>query len=205
MYALNGGEDHCTPQNPCQVGEGDCDSNDDCAGNLECFQRERHETVPGVDGIALIPGHYDVCYDPNWEGLMMANNRGNHEHDETQICSDTMTCSVGQGECDADSNCLGNLKCFQREHGETVPGVEQVTKFFEDHWDICYDPNWRGQMPAINRASISKYSGSGCSTTQTCGIGQGTCASDDDCLGNLKCSDEASNTIPGVLYKEGQT
>jgi len=51
-------------------------------------------------------------------------------------------------------------------------------------------------MPAINRAS-------GCSITGTCGIGQGTCADDADCLGNLKCSEAGATTIPGVLFEEG--
>jgi hypothetical protein len=31
-------------------------------------------------------------------------------------------CSKCQGDCDSDSDCVGNLKCFQRSYGEAIPG-----------------------------------------------------------------------------------
>lgn len=46
---------------------GDCDSDEDCNGNLRCFKREDEEDVPGCgDGSAAKSGA-DYCYDPDDE------------------------------------------------------------------------------------------------------------------------------------------
>jgi len=42
---------------------GDCDKDSDCQGGLECFQRKKHESVPGCGGDAK--KGIDYCYDPN--------------------------------------------------------------------------------------------------------------------------------------------
>ena len=36
LQACLGGNSCCTPENPCPLGEGDCDSDDDCQGEGEC-------------------------------------------------------------------------------------------------------------------------------------------------------------------------
>merc|ERR1711865_1049474 len=48
-----------------QTCEGDCDSDSDCAGSLQCFQRDSREAVPGRANNADVPHNYDFCYDPN--------------------------------------------------------------------------------------------------------------------------------------------
>lgn len=50
------------PFAPLQKCEGDCDSDDECAGNLKCFQRDGFETVPGCFGGGTVSG-MDFCYD----------------------------------------------------------------------------------------------------------------------------------------------
>ena len=47
-----------------QACTGECDANADCAGSLECFQRERGEPVPGCSGDGS-KGNWDYCYDPS--------------------------------------------------------------------------------------------------------------------------------------------
>merc|ERR1712010_282748 len=42
------------------------------------------------------------------------------------------------GECDADSQCAKGLKCFQRSHGEHIPGC--TGKGGGVDWDYCYNP-----------------------------------------------------------------
>jgi len=42
--------DYCTADNPCQQCQGDCDEDEDCAGNLVCFQRDAGEAVPSCQG-----------------------------------------------------------------------------------------------------------------------------------------------------------
>ena len=43
---------------------GECDKNADCAGSLECFQRELGEPIPGCTGGGSAP-NWDYCYDPS--------------------------------------------------------------------------------------------------------------------------------------------
>eukprot|EP00933_Yihiella_yeosuensis_P051702 TRINITY_DN49691_c0_g1_i1.p1 TRINITY_DN49691_c0_g1~~TRINITY_DN49691_c0_g1_i1.p1 ORF type:complete len:672 (-),score=95.13 TRINITY_DN49691_c0_g1_i1:445-2460(-) len=42
--------------------QGDCDNDNDCAGNLTCFQRYAWESVPGCSGHGKFG--FDYCYDP---------------------------------------------------------------------------------------------------------------------------------------------
>ena len=42
------------------------------------------------------------------------------------------------GECDNDAQCSYGLKCFQRTHGEPIPGC--WGKGGGPGWDYCYDP-----------------------------------------------------------------
>ena len=43
------------------------------------------------------------------------------------------------GECDSDKQCAPGLKCFQRTHGEPIPGCSNENRYGKD-WDYCYDP-----------------------------------------------------------------
>ena len=38
----------CDSTSPCDRCQGDCDSDDDCADGLECYQRDAFEAVPGT-------------------------------------------------------------------------------------------------------------------------------------------------------------
>ena len=44
------GSDYCQPNRKCGMCEGDCDSDDDCEGNLVCKQRGPGDPVPGCNG-----------------------------------------------------------------------------------------------------------------------------------------------------------
>lgn len=54
----------CSKERPCQEGEGDCNSDEDCAGGLACFQTERGVSPPGVDASAVADRTSDFCFDP---------------------------------------------------------------------------------------------------------------------------------------------
>ena len=59
----NGGNGCCTPTNPCPENQGDCDSDNDCRGNLKC----------GEDNCPKNTGHSkydDCCYNPHGSGGM---------------------------------------------------------------------------------------------------------------------------------------
>lgn len=56
-------------------GEGDCDTDDDCAYDLKCFQRENHgPNIPGVIVPRDLPHNHDYCYDPR--DRVLARNLG---------------------------------------------------------------------------------------------------------------------------------
>ena len=53
----SGGPTCCTSSQQCGEGEGDCDSDVDCAGNLKCG-------TDNCDTSLGFPSDYDCCYDP---------------------------------------------------------------------------------------------------------------------------------------------
>ena len=97
-------------------------------------------------------------------------------------CTDTKSCGVGQGDCDSDSDCLSGLKC----------GSNNCLSDF--NWggsstDCCYKPSPPTPTPPPSRVCDKNDGniGSCCTDTKSCGVGQGDCDSDSDCLSGLKC------------------
>ncbi len=89
----NGHVDYCRDEGPCEVGQGDCDGNSQCESGLRCSQ--------DVGAGYGFPPNYDVCEaDPE---------RGQNGH--VDHCRDYGPCSVGQGDCDSDSECQSGLEC----------------------------------------------------------------------------------------------
>lgn len=67
--AKDKGASGCTPQNPCGVGEADCDTDADCKPGLKCWQKDNNSRpIPGVTGFQRITYDFDFCYDPNAKG-----------------------------------------------------------------------------------------------------------------------------------------
>ena len=52
----------------------------------------------------------------------------------------------GEGDCDRNSDCAGNLRCYQRNGTTNIPGVK-FKNYSENRryrgWDVCYDPSDR--------------------------------------------------------------
>ena len=133
---INGG---CTAERPCSECQGDCNEDTDvrtnfativspysfvlltflqCEGSLECYRRpgDYGTPVPGCQGRGTL-GH-DYCYEPSMWVLRL----------RTPHCSTGDPCDVCQGDCNSDSECKGDLKCFQRSYLETtiVPGCNNL-------------------------------------------------------------------------------
>ena len=68
----SGGPECCTSSDQCGEGEGDCDSDVDCAGNLKCGQLVHYGQGNGLDGNCDTSlgfhSDYDCCYDPGSDG-----------------------------------------------------------------------------------------------------------------------------------------
>eukprot|EP00492_Amphilonche_elongata_P001940 TRINITY_DN2259_c0_g1_i1.p1 TRINITY_DN2259_c0_g1~~TRINITY_DN2259_c0_g1_i1.p1 ORF type:complete len:154 (+),score=24.49 TRINITY_DN2259_c0_g1_i1:158-619(+) len=108
--------------------QGDCDNDDQCEGDLKCFQREEGTPIPGCSGSAN--GAWDYCYIAS--GSVELSGGNDDGATNLQVCT---------GECDTDRQCAEGLECFHRDSFETIPGC---TGTGNEGWDYCYDPQWTG-------------------------------------------------------------
>lgn len=105
-----GAWDYCSPQLPCDVDEGDCDSDSDCKGGLICI----HEVGA------------DFGFDPGVDVCGTAPPLGDWDY-----CSYTRPCGAGEGDCDKDSECQNGLVCVS-EVGAAYGFASNV--------DVCEQP-----------------------------------------------------------------
>mmetsp|Transcript_26813 Transcript_26813/g.58154 ORF Transcript_26813/g.58154 Transcript_26813/m.58154 type:complete len:409 (+) Transcript_26813:97-1323(+) len=110
-------EEHEDPSYKLDVCEGDCDDDNDCRGHLVCFQRDGYADVPGCSGSG--DRDWDYCAFPELEEGSSGSKLG--------VC---------QGDCDDDSDCKGDLVCFERDGYEDVPGCNGRG---DKDWDYCVD------------------------------------------------------------------
>jgi hypothetical protein len=111
---------------PLQACQGDCDYDSDCQGFLMCFQRSGTETVPGCNGSGQ--GGRDYCYDAGATATTL-QYMGNNGSPAAQFPLENC-----RGDCDGDSDCVGELLCFQRGDLETVPGCDGEGTTGMDYW-----------------------------------------------------------------------
>ena len=145
------------PACPCYAGEGDCDSDDQCAGDLVCG----HDNGPNYG----LPGGWDVCvpvfcpeFDPN--------------DPDGALCNDPdCPCEIATGDCDNDAQCAGDLVC----------GHDNGPLFgLPSGWDVCIDDACPVYDPDVHDWNF-------CTPGCPCGFGQGDCDNDDQCAGDLVC------------------
>lgn len=91
-----GSSNFCTPECPCDHGEGDCDSDADCAAGLSCL----HDMGTSF-------GYGDKDTDVCIAGCPELNNG------EWHTCSPECPCDQGEGDCDSDSECAAGLTCVK--------------------------------------------------------------------------------------------
>jgi hypothetical protein len=84
----------CTADCPCDVGEGDCDNDAECASGLSC--------TPNVGATYGFEASTDVC-EPTCASSLV-NGDGAY-------CSPECPCDAGQGDCDNDAECGDGLVC----------------------------------------------------------------------------------------------
>ena len=58
----NAGTSCCTSSHQCGEGEGDCDNDSHCFGDLKCGQGNGYDN--NCDANLGFPSDYDCCYDP---------------------------------------------------------------------------------------------------------------------------------------------
>jgi len=147
----NGTPAYCTiGPDLCQAGEGDCDDDNECAGDLVCG----YHNGP----LYGMPDHYDVCW-----GINCDNNVQDTDEDDIDcggpcmecpgsttcpgtngtptFCStDGCLCQLGEGDCDNDNECAAGLRCgWDRGADFQMPA----------HYDVCVtrDPEFVALPP----------------------------------------------------------
>ena len=155
----------------CDAGEGDCNSNSDCKGNLICSGKACPSSVPTV--------LFKCCVDP------ATTNPPCDSLTDWSCCSKNWPCAVGQGDCDKNSQCQGNLVCGSA--GTSCPSGAP------SGFNCCVDPATTPPPPppcdVLNNWSC-------CSSSKPCTIGQGDCDTDSHCQGNLVCGHNTSTDCP---------
>ena len=127
------------PSFPLGACESDCDTDDDCKGDLICFQRSTNSytQVPGCLGGDENGGGADYCIRPNAKIVTAPPTSASPTISPVPTATPRIqyvgndwkplkrfpleNCS---GDCDSNEDCKGDLICFQREAGsfEHVPG-----------------------------------------------------------------------------------
>ena len=103
----------------CQLCEGSCQDDSDCADDLFCIKQEEFgddvfDKLLDCSGEAQ--GRVNYCYHSKpYAELTIVPDAGAN-------CGKGVICTACQGDCDNDEECAGNLKCFQRSSFERVPG-----------------------------------------------------------------------------------
>jgi len=118
----------------------------------------------------------------------------------TACCTSSNQCAMGEGDCDADDDCTGSLKCGQANglHDNCDNSLG-----FPSNYDCCYEPEATGCADGTD--------GECCEGVTQCGIGEGDCDSDAGCIGSLKCGSNNCDTSLGFgpswdcCYDDGYT
>jgi len=115
----------------------------ECAGDLQCRERNGSEPVPGCTGLSSADDGIDFCYDPN--------DDDNYSPKSSKVYSGVVKTIGNDGEpassfplgwcesdCDDDSECQTGLVCYERsEDSDMVPGC---TGEPDGDSDYCVNP-----------------------------------------------------------------
>lgn len=126
----NGDFNYCDGITPCEIGEGDCDSDDQCAAGLVC----------GVNNGGQFDLHWsrDVCVEAGCTdgvqngaetgvdiGGTCGGSCGGGENGANEgYCTAGCPCEEGEGDCDTDAECAEGLVCVSNRDGAFGPPLD---------------------------------------------------------------------------------
>ena len=188
----------------------------DCAGDLRCVKRSRH------DGTENVPGcswglNYNTFRQENDDYCFMPIKRlGQINYVGECSSSNGYLCGECEGDCDSDADCEGNLICSKRSGFEGVPGCigENGDRDVAGK-DICKTPESITNAPTVVptaeiRLDEIRYVGNPCTNefaTGLCDQCTGDCDSDADCAGELRCVQRRKfngvENVPGCSWAFG--
>ena len=142
--------------------EGDCDNDNECAGDLICFKRAGHEEIPGCTGgkrdadycippaadtaISTLSGRTSVSSVPTPIPTAKPAPAQAAQKDASNLpkvkfikWNPTRPLNECEGDCDKDHHCADGLVCYQRGANEEVPGCTGG-KSDNSRTDYCIRP-----------------------------------------------------------------
>jgi len=196
-----GGENdrtYCSSISKCSLGQGHCDSDNECASGLTCGSNNCRLLHP-----TALPTS-NCCYDKPGIGAS----------DDESYCSVYRKCTEGQGDCDKDDDCVAGLTCGSNNCRSFNPTASPTM-------DCCYDKPGIGASDDGSFCSPSKKCSVGqgdCDKDDDCAAGL-TCGSNNcrsfnptaaptmDCCYDkpgIGASDDHSYCSPSRKCSEGQ-
>lgn len=164
----------CSAACPCDVGEGDCDSNDQCLPGLYCRQDLGSSAFPTSAWGVCDRLHPSLPPPPTGCQVFDKNDPSTNFCTQGGATGPICPCMWGEGDCDDDHDCGGSLVC-QTDSGAAV-GLPA-------NFEICVYP----ARPGCETYRQDLVDWSFCTAECPCDLGQGDCDSDADCLGTLVC------------------
>merc|ERR1712038_1610548 len=153
----------CTPENPCDEGEGDCDGPADggqhdghagCKGDLVCgsnnclqFGKFYHPKDDCCEKSKNSSTEQEVPFNPFENSVYPTFFRpidkrcGGRNIDEGLCCSQETPCDLGEGDCESDNDCQGDLVCGNNN-------CKQFAAYYHKKDDCCVKPE-------ISKAAIT--------------------------------------------------
>lgn len=191
-------------EGPLQRCQGDCDTDDDCAEGLECFQREANDAIPTCIGGSTDADQNDYCVpDKSYVSpTLQPTPTPAPEKRKPQVdyvCNNddcTKPLQQCEGDCDSDSDCAGGSGsvCFFRAEAIGVPGCRGGRDYDNNH-DFCI---LKKDLPMSIEFVCNGFD---CDfdtkPLQQC---QADCDEDEECGGDLVCFSRTNNgAVPGCM------
>ena len=152
----------------CKENEGDCDSNNDCEGDLICGS----DNCLNLSSTDNFTSSHDCCF--------AAIKCGGSQTDTASCCTSVSPCGINEGDCDDHFECQGELMCGIDNCINILPSDN-----FPSTHDCCFEARCNGNQN--NTWDCCSYGFLNLNLNLLCGENEGDCDNDWDCVGNLLC------------------
>ena len=179
----------CTPEDPCDEGEGDCDENDQCKPGLMCgsnncqqFSHIFHEKDDCC--IRMVVNNPDPAEQRRCQGRHVVQADGG------KCCKPENPCDEGEGDCDGDDQCGAGLVCGNNN-------CKQFGDIFDEKDDCCVKPS-EPKVPRCQGRNVDV--GRCCTDDAPCDEGEGDCDEDSHCGQGLMCGNNNCKQFGDIFH-----
>lgn len=159
----------CSEDHPCGHCGGDCNTDRDCAGKLECYHRATNEQVPSCSGGEHIDNrkYYHVYWSRRMTILELLLNVSNIHYllvvffqplgrdycippeynkrptvHDIGDCTSARPCGHCYGDCQYDTDCAYDLVCFKKDHPDQAVPSCRGGEYVDNTRDYCVPPEY---------------------------------------------------------------